>query len=477
MDALDEQQRAANDLAEKLFEIEVNLGNQLMEIAYDDRVKYIYNPLDYAAETHRDFVRAALGVIKPRTGIKILFIGINPGPYGMAQNGVPFGDTDFVRDWLEVRGIIRKPYREHPKRPVEGFKCKQREMSGKRFWSLIKDLCGGKSELFYECCIVYNFCPLSFMEDSARNITPDQLRGEAKKRLLEACDEALRKVVELLQPEMIVGVGKFAYARAAAASEWLTSHNSQAGAVRVFDIPHPSPASPEANQGWDKLALHKFDQEGLLKLTGWTVSDDRLQEAAKESERIIQAKNNRSPAKRRRTVDGVSSDGSPSPEKRKSRKAQSVEDSRRNCPSVPGGTQFTTPENSVERYFEAGYPSYAVTAPSIPPPTWPSQWSNSPQVPSGFPNSKPPQWNPSSQFMLQSPPQWSGAPWPGTPAPAHSGQYDYYAARSLYQQPAHQGLAQPSQILPPSPTLSPWGSNVPLAAQNSTPWPLSSFQH
>ena len=73
-----------------------------------------------------------------------------------------------------------------------------------------QDLCAGRSELFYENCLVYNFCPLSFMEDSARNITPDQLRGEAKKRLLEFCDEALRKVVELLQPDMIVGVGKFA---------------------------------------------------------------------------------------------------------------------------------------------------------------------------------------------------------------------------------------------------------------------------
>ena len=67
-----------------LIEIEQRLCTDLLKIDYSPcGVQYVYNPLDYASETHSDFV------LKYGNGLKkILFLGMNPGPFGMAQNGV-----------------------------------------------------------------------------------------------------------------------------------------------------------------------------------------------------------------------------------------------------------------------------------------------------------------------------------------------------------------------------------------------------
>ena len=33
---------------------------------------------------------------------RVVFLGMNPGPFGMAQVGVPFGEVAAVRDWLRI---------------------------------------------------------------------------------------------------------------------------------------------------------------------------------------------------------------------------------------------------------------------------------------------------------------------------------------------------------------------------------------
>ncbi|NXK15597.1 SMUG1 glycosylase, partial [Herpetotheres cachinnans] len=91
---------------------------------FGEPVSHIYHPLDYAWEPHCDFVRRYC-----RTPKRVLFLGMNPGPFGMAQTGVPFGEAWHVREWLRVVGVVKKPPSEHPKRPVLGLACRRAEWS------------------------------------------------------------------------------------------------------------------------------------------------------------------------------------------------------------------------------------------------------------------------------------------------------------------------------------------------------------
>jgi single-strand selective monofunctional uracil DNA glycosylase len=198
-------------------------------------VTHVYNPLDYAWERHRDYrTRYAR---RPRA----VLVGMNPGPWGMAQTGVPFGDVVMVRDWLRIEGPVGRPSLEHPKRPVAGFACHRREVSGQRLWGWARDAFGAP-EHFFERFFVLNYCPLCFMEESGRNRTPDKLPAADCQRLYRVCDAALRGAVESLGPSYVLGVGGFAAGRAREALSGLP--------VQLGQILHPSPASPRANRDW-----------------------------------------------------------------------------------------------------------------------------------------------------------------------------------------------------------------------------------
>lgn len=77
--------KSANELVGKtLLNIEVQLAHRLMSIDFPEKVKYVYNPLEYAINPHSKFVEQYAN-----TGPKsVLFLGMNPGPWGMAQTGV-----------------------------------------------------------------------------------------------------------------------------------------------------------------------------------------------------------------------------------------------------------------------------------------------------------------------------------------------------------------------------------------------------
>src|SRR5688572_32536315 len=95
---------------------------------------------------------------------------MNPGPFGMAQTGVPFGDVAMVRDWLGIVAAVAKPRDEHPKRPVLGFECQRSEVSGARLWGWARARFG-TPQRFFERFFVANYCPLAFMESSGANRT------------------------------------------------------------------------------------------------------------------------------------------------------------------------------------------------------------------------------------------------------------------------------------------------------------------
>lgn len=210
---------------------------------------HIYNPLRYAWPGHRSYLEQHAGSRK-----KVIFMGMNPGPFGMAQTGVPFGEISLVRDWIGVEESILKPEDEHPKRPIEGFACQRSEVSGRRLWGLFAERYP-ESAAFFADHFVANYCPLVFMEESGKNRTPDKLPAAEVAELYAVCDQHLRDLIDAFQPEWVVGIGAFAESRA---KEALEGYNLQIGRVL-----HPSPASPAANRGWAEQAEKQLKALGI----------------------------------------------------------------------------------------------------------------------------------------------------------------------------------------------------------------------
>jgi single-strand selective monofunctional uracil DNA glycosylase len=205
--------------------------------------------LEYAWGIHRQYLELAGGGKK-----KVVFLGMNPGPYGMAQTGVPFGEIPAVCDWMGLRGEVGKPNPEHPKRPVEGLACTKSEVSGRRLWGLFSEKFPNATD-FFKDHFVANYCPLVFMEESGRNRTPDKLPASEKKPLEEACDQHLREIVDILEPEWLIGVGGFAKKRAEEVFKGTD--------IKIGTILHPSPASPAANRGWAEAATVQLIEQGI----------------------------------------------------------------------------------------------------------------------------------------------------------------------------------------------------------------------
>jgi single-strand selective monofunctional uracil DNA glycosylase len=219
-----------------LVDISRALSSRVATLRFADPVCCVYNPLEYARVPHEQYLMRYGGGQK-----EVLLLGMNPGPFGMAQTGVPFGDVTMVRDWMGISAAVTKPPDEHPKRPVLGFECERSEVSGTRLWGWARDRFGTPAR-FFQRFFVANYCPLVFMESSGANRTPDKLPSSEQQTLMGACDDALRDVVRQLRPRLVIGVGGFAErrARVALASE----------TVAIGGILHPSPASPLANRGW-----------------------------------------------------------------------------------------------------------------------------------------------------------------------------------------------------------------------------------
>ena len=232
-----------------LVAISRELSRAAGQLVFASPVAFVYCPLEYAWPVHRAYLER---YGQPQK--EVVLLGMNPGPFGMAQTGVPFGDVSMVRGFLGLGGQVGRPRREHPKRRVQGLACARSEVSGTRLWGWAKEEFG-TAEHFFSRFFVANYCPLVFMEASARNLTPDKLPLREQKALFAACDEALRKMVAYLEPRWVVGVGAFAASRARAALA--------AGRITVGAILHPSPASPLANRGWAAQARRQLVALGI----------------------------------------------------------------------------------------------------------------------------------------------------------------------------------------------------------------------
>jgi single-strand selective monofunctional uracil DNA glycosylase len=225
------------------------LAREVDALEFGAPVTHVYNPLRYAAAPHREYLRRYAATPK-----RVLYLGMNPGPWGMAQTGVPFGEISLVRDWLGIEAKVGRPDPEHPKRPIQGFACTRSEVSGARLWGALRERYG-EAARFFEQHFIANYCPLVFMEQSGKNRTPDKLPAEEREPLYVACDRHLRTMVKALSPAWVIGVGKFAEGRAREALQGID--------VEIATVLHPSPASPIANRGWKAQAEKQMEALGL----------------------------------------------------------------------------------------------------------------------------------------------------------------------------------------------------------------------
>lgn len=227
------------------------LRDEVDRLSFSAPVTHVYNPLRYAWDTHQNYLSRVSD-----QGARTIFLGMNPGPWGMAQTGVPFGEVDAVRDWLGVQGVIERPPQEHPKRPIQGFQCERHEVSGQRLWGLLAERFG-TPDRFFRSHFVLNYCPLVFMEASGRNRTPDKLPAAERRPLDDLCDRHLVRALEIMKPQFVVAVGAYAETclrRALPATQ---------GDAQLSRILHPSPASPAANRDWAGTVTDQLISAGV----------------------------------------------------------------------------------------------------------------------------------------------------------------------------------------------------------------------
>lgn len=228
------------------------MSTQVGRLKFAPPVAHVYNPLTYAWKAHEEYLTRYGNGTK-----RVIFLGMNPGPFGMVQTGIPFGEIAAVRDWMGISAAIEKPKAEHPKRLIEGYGCTRSEVSGRRLWKLFADRFG-RAETFFAEHFVVNYCPLAFLSETGSNLTPDKLTKAERAAIEQVCDEHLRRVVEILQPEWLVGVGAFARGR----GEEVAGDTR----VRIGQILHPSPANPKANRtDWSKTATGELVALGVWK--------------------------------------------------------------------------------------------------------------------------------------------------------------------------------------------------------------------
>ena len=210
-------------------------------------VAHVTNPLDYAWAYHEQFIEQWT-----EFGATTLLLGMNPGPYGMAQTGVPFGATAMAREILQIKERdVRTPPGANLKRPIEGLSMERQEVSGTRFWSMLSDHYGSTEAIFSNIYVV-NHCPLLILGETGRNVTPVDLPKATIEPVLKACDKHLKSVVDIMAIESVVGVGNYAKKRAQAVLR----------DVHIDSMWHPSPASPLANRNggadWRANAISKI---------------------------------------------------------------------------------------------------------------------------------------------------------------------------------------------------------------------------
>lgn len=243
----------SEEISQIVIDAARDLNRALKPLAFAEPVSHVYLPTEYAWARHRDYLQRFAAEKK-----KVLLMGMNPGPWGMAQTGIPFGEISLVRDWMGISGAVDRPENEHPKRQVEGFECTRSEVSGRRLWGLFAEKFP-QVEDFFTDHFVANYCPLVWMGETGKNITPDKLPKAEMAPVETACQQHLATLIETLQPEWLIGVGAYAEKKL---METVKTHLPNQS-YQIGKILHPSPASPIANRGWEPQAEKQLQDLGV----------------------------------------------------------------------------------------------------------------------------------------------------------------------------------------------------------------------
>lgn len=233
------------------------LSQELAALRFAPPITHVYDPLQYAWAPYAAYVCRYASAPK-----RVVLLGMNPGPFGMMQTGVPFGELAAVRDWMGLRAPVLRPEHQHPKRPITGFDGTRSEVSGRRLWGWAARRFG-TADAFFDRWFVLNYCPLVFLEASGRNFTPDKLPAAERRAVQQACDRSLVAALNALQPEWAIGVGGFAERCLRTVLEGEGVEPALARRIRIAQILHPSPASPAANRGWDEAVDRSVAALGL----------------------------------------------------------------------------------------------------------------------------------------------------------------------------------------------------------------------
>lgn len=244
------------DVVQRLLRAAHELRTACDTQTFAEPVTHVYNPLNYAWAPHEQYLRRFASGSR-----RVVWLGMNPGPFGMMQTGVPFGEVAAVRDWMGIVGDVQRPRKEHPKRTIEGFACARSEVSGRRVWSWAAERFGSADTFFAEN-FVLNYCPLVFLEASGRNFTPDKLPAREARALEAVCDAHLAACLRALSPKWVVGIGAFAKKRLLTV---IAGDKTLAAAgIQIAQVIHPSPASPIANRGWAAAVEAALLEQGVF---------------------------------------------------------------------------------------------------------------------------------------------------------------------------------------------------------------------
>jgi single-strand selective monofunctional uracil DNA glycosylase len=238
-------------IASRLIAASRLLADELRPLVFSGPVSHSYLTIDYAREGYEGYLKKFGDSSK-----RVLFLGMNPGPYGMAQTGVPFGEVAMVRDWMGLNPKIGRPANEHTKRRISGMECEKSEVSGRRLWGLFSQRFP-KAEDFFAGHLAINFCPLIWMKDTGANLTPDKIRAGEMEAVDAACQRHLQTMIRILEPVFLIGVGGYAERQMMVAGEKVGVGS------KIGKILHPSPASPAANRGWAEVAQRQLEELGV----------------------------------------------------------------------------------------------------------------------------------------------------------------------------------------------------------------------
>lgn len=211
----------------------------------------------------------------------VLVVGMNPGPHGMAQTGVPFTDPLIARE-LEMPLGPKPPTVLGPHNVgvwgyhggwAAGRKIK-REESAKRLWGLLREVCapyaaaGPSADKIAEATrrvckdvLLVNALPVCWLTPEGRNVSAEDVDRRARNlKLRAAAMEWLYSLIGVLEPASIVGVGAWSYSVAAEAT---TGADRSTHLEYINRVRHPSPLAG-SEESWRAEARPVFERAVAL---------------------------------------------------------------------------------------------------------------------------------------------------------------------------------------------------------------------